>query len=43
MRATIGRPYSVVVSADKDRTQRERGTYGFVGTFDTVIPQKPYS
>ena len=42
MRATNGRPYNVAGTADKNCTHGKRGTYGFVGTFVTVPPQKMY-
>ena len=43
MRASNARPYSVVISADKGCTTIVRGSYGFVGSFDTGPPQKMYS
>ena len=43
MRATNGRPYDVAGTADQDNIHGERGTYGFVGIFVTVPPQKMYS
>ena len=42
MRASIARPYIVVVSADKDRTREQRGSYGFVGKTVTEHLQKMY-
>ena len=40
--ASNARPYSLVGSADKDRTHGKRGKCGFLRTLDTVFTQKPY-